>query len=195
MKQVRETQMTGLPFGWALAAAAVILGASVVITASGQGTGSAAAGQAPAASATQPAEKDAATLAKEDEELATNGDATLNRLCTGCHDLSNVTNMNRTGREWNDVVDTMAAGGAGGSEEELKTIKRYLTRFYGMVAVNTATADDLVAVLGLTKKEADAIIQHRTANGKFADLAAVLKVPGIDAKKIEDQSASIVVLP
>jgi competence ComEA-like helix-hairpin-helix protein len=42
-------------------------------------------------------------------------------------------------------------------------------------------------VLGFSSKDADAIVAYRDAHGKFADVDAVLKVPGIDKTKIEEQ--------
>ncbi len=60
-----------------------------------------------------------------------------------------------------------------------------LTRYYGVLAVNTALATDLSAVLGLSAKDAEAVVEYRKTNGKFADIAALLKVPGIDRARIE----------
>jgi competence ComEA-like helix-hairpin-helix protein len=48
-----------------------------------------------------------------------------------------------------------------------------------------APATDLAAVLGLSLQEAEAIVDYRKAHGKFADVAALLKVPGLDKSKIE----------
>jgi competence ComEA-like helix-hairpin-helix protein len=42
-------------------------------------------------------------------------------------------------------------------------------------------------VLGFSAKDAQAIVEYRTAHGKFADAAALAKVPGIDKAKIEEQ--------
>ena len=45
--------------------------------------------------------------------------------------------------------------------------------------------------LKLTATEATAILQHRKANGAFKDLAGLLKVAGLDAKKVEAARDSI----
>jgi competence ComEA-like helix-hairpin-helix protein len=47
-------------------------------------------------------------------------------------------------------------------------------------------------VLGLAKKDADAIIAFRTANGPFADVEAIKKVPEIDVKKLDERKAAVV---
>ena len=41
------------------------------------------------------------------------------------------------------------------------------------------------AVLELTADEADAIVAYRDTNGAFHQLSDLLKVPGVDGKKIE----------
>ena len=81
---------------------------------------------------------------------------------------------------------------ASATDEQFATVKRYLTRYFGIVSVNTATAEELSAVLGLSAKDAKAIVEHRKVHGKFADTAALLKVAGIDKTKIEAQPEALV---
>lgn len=125
--------------------------------------------------------------AQRDEELATAGKKTADEICTSCHVIDDVTSSRRTPREWTDVVATMVDRGAGGTDEQIATLKQYLMRYYGMVWVNTASAKDLSSVLGLSSQEADAVLEYRKAHGKFADVAALSSVPGIDASKITAQ--------
>jgi competence ComEA-like helix-hairpin-helix protein len=66
-----------------------------------------------------------------------------------------------------------------------------MKRYYGLVAVNTAPAEELSAVLGLSPKDAKAIVDYRTAHGKFADADALRKVPEIDTKKIDEQPEAL----
>jgi competence ComEA-like helix-hairpin-helix protein len=143
----------------------------------------------PPQSAPQPAAADA--KAAEEEELARVGEETTDQLCRMCHPIENITRMRRTVREWADVITTMQGRGANGTEEQFQAIHKYLARYYGLVAVNTASAQDLSAVLGLTAKDAEAIVAYRKAHGKFADLAALSKVEGIDKAKIEEQPEAI----
>jgi competence ComEA-like helix-hairpin-helix protein len=124
----------------------------------------------------------------QDDELSRLGEELVNKVCdSSCHGLERLDEMRRTPRDWNDVVTTMATKGATATDAQFGTIKKYLVRYYGIIAVNTATADDLSAVLGLTAKDAAAIVQYRDAHGKFADVEALMKVPGIDTAKIEEQ--------
>jgi competence protein ComEA len=157
------------------------------------GVGAAAVpGQEPSKSppaAPQPSAADA--KAAEEEELARVGEETTDQLCRMCHPIENITRMRRTVGEWADVITTMQGRGANGTEEQFQAIHKYLARYYGLVAVNTASAQDLSAVLGLTAKDAEAIVAYRKVHGKFADLAALSKVEGIDKAKIEEQPEAI----
>ncbi len=57
--------------------------------------------------------------------------------------------------------------------------------------VNAAAAEELAAVLGLTAKDAQAIVEYRKAHGNFADLAALMKIEGIDKTKLEEQPEAL----
>ena len=129
----------------------------------------------------------AAVTAEDEEKLMKAAEALTNKVCAECHDIGMATEPRRTPKEWNTVVVTMATQGANATDEEFATIKKYLARQYGVVHVNTATAEELSAVLGLTAKDAAAIVEYRAANGKFADVAAIAKVPGVDKARIEAQ--------
>ena len=123
-----------------------------------------------------------------DEELAKVGEDLVNRVCdTSCHGLEKLDEMRRTPLEWDVEVATMKTKGALATDPEFSTIKKYLPRYYGVVPVNRATAQELSAVLGLTPKDAEAIVAYRTEHGKFTDLESFLKVPGIDKARIEEQ--------
>jgi len=125
--------------------------------------------------------------AQREEELATAGKKATEEICASCHGMEDVTGSRRTPREWTDVVGMMVDRGAGGTDDQIATIKKYLMRYYGMVSVNTASAQDLSNVLGLSSRDADAIVQYRTEHGKFPDAAALAGVPGIDKTKIDAQ--------
>jgi competence ComEA-like helix-hairpin-helix protein len=129
--------------------------------------------------------------AAEEDVFSTAAEATLERVCIACHPFENITKTRRTVREWNDQVTTMAQRGAPGTEPDFALVKKYLTRYYGIVRVNTAAAEELSAVLGLPPKVAAAVVEYRTANGKFADLAALEKVEGIDKAKLEEQPEAL----
>jgi competence ComEA-like helix-hairpin-helix protein len=155
-----------------------------------------------AASAPQakpPAKVDSAVLAKsvgemtadEEQQFSDAAEATLQRVCIACHPFENITKTRRTIREWNDQVTVMKGRGAPGTDPDFATIKKYLIRYFGIVPVNTATADELTAVLGLSPKAAAAVVDYRTAHGKIPDLETFLKIDGVDKAKIEEQPEAL----
>jgi competence ComEA-like helix-hairpin-helix protein len=132
-----------------------------------------------------------AAHAQQEKELAEVGEETTARACSECHSVDEVTGSRRTVRDWNDMVEAMAARGVTATDKELATVKRYLARYFGLVAVNTASAEDLSAVLGLSPQDAGRIVDYRTKNGKFVDLPALLKVPGVERMKIDEQPQAL----
>lgn len=154
-------------FGWLAAAAFIVLATSIATSGAGQ---------------------DQTTAPPQDEDaFGRAGEELLEKVCTECHGLEDITRLRRTAREWSDMVTSMATRGANATDDQFATIEKYLTRYYGIVAVNTASAQELSAVLGLSSKDANAIVDYRQAHGKFADIDALAKVPGIDKTKLEAQ--------
>jgi competence ComEA-like helix-hairpin-helix protein len=174
---------------WILASAAMTLTATIAASAS--------APQAPAAK--PPAQLSPQLLAKnvgdltatEEEAFAAAAEATMERVCIACHPFENITKTRRTVREWSDQVTAMAQRGAPGTDPDFTLVRKYLTRYYGVVRVNTASAEEISAVLGLPPKVAAAVVEYRTANGKFADIAALEKVTGVDKAKLEEQPEAL----
>ena len=118
-------------------------------------------------------------------------EATIERVCVACHPFENIVKTRRTVREWNDQVTAMKGRGAPGTDPDFATIRKYLIRYYGIVRVNMAAADELTSVLGLSPKDAAAVVAYRTAHGNFTDLASLEKVEGIDKAKLEEQPEAL----
>jgi competence protein ComEA len=115
------------------------------------------------------------------------GKQTVEKICSGCHELDTVTMVRRTRIAWQETVDDMAGRGASGSDEELSAVVRYLTEFFGKVNVNMAPAKELEQFLGIQENEARAIVDYREKNGKFKDLEQLKKVPGVSAEKLQEK--------
>ena len=116
------------------------------------------------------------------------GKDTVVRVCTPCHGPGNFTKKRLSRDDWDDQVADMVERGAKGTPEELAAVVNYLTANFGpdaKVPVNQAPIDELKSVLGLSSPEAVAIVEYRQAHGKFKAWRDLLKVPGVDAKKIE----------
>lgn len=91
----------------------------------------------------------------------------------------------RTKLGWRQNVDDMISRGAEGSEEDMDAVVAYLTAYFGKVNVNTATVQDLVKVLELSGKEAQAIVSYREKNTKIKDFEELKNVPGVSAEKLQ----------
>ena len=179
---------SSIRFGTLVAAATIVLGASVATKGGVRQDQRTTADKAPG----QPPRSDAQIAsAQAEEELARIGEETIDRICTSCHPLEDITRARRPARDWNDVVTEMASRGAAATDAQLATVRQYLTRYFGSVSVNTASAEELSAVLGLSPRDATAIVEHRKNHGKFADAAALASVPGIERTRIEAQLAAL----
>jgi competence protein ComEA len=111
--------------------------------------------------------------------------AAFRRVCSSCHDSERILATRRTRTQWEEIIEKMIDRGAEGTSEDFTTAEVYLLRVSGRVNVNRAQAQDIVAVLSVTQKDADAIIEYRKANGEFKDFDALCKVPGIDLEKLK----------
>ena len=97
--------------------------------------------------------------------------------------------------EWVATIQKMMAAGAEGPEDQFMAVLQYLTKNFGPVAakisINQAPAAELESGLGLTAKEAAAIVTYRNDKGPFKAVDDLKKVPDLDFKKIEAQKDRI----
>jgi competence ComEA-like helix-hairpin-helix protein len=139
--------------------------------------------QQPAAAPAAPQDPPAAAAAQPLADAK--GAATFNRVCSLCHDGARILSNRRSKSQWSEVIEKMMERGAQVSDADFEEVMEYLLRYYGRINVNRAEADDLAVVAGLSKKDAEAIVQHRQGQGDFADFDALAKVPGIDLEKLK----------
>jgi competence protein ComEA len=114
-------------------------------------------------------------------------------LCRDCHDLDTVTMENRTKDGWRKTIAKMGERGAEGTDEQFEAVISYLTKHFGRTNVNKAPAEEIVAGLEFSAKEAEAIVQYRDKNGPFKTWHDVAKVEGIDAARVEAKKDHIAV--
>jgi competence ComEA-like helix-hairpin-helix protein len=112
------------------------------------------------------------------------GAATFARVCSTCHDGASILSTRRSKTQWTEVIEKMMERGAQVSDEDFEEVMGYLLRNYGRINVNRAAAEDLVIVVGVSEKDAEAIVRHRTSQGDFPDFDALVKVPGLDVEKL-----------
>ena len=129
---------------------------------------------------------------RDPDEFSRVSEVALERLCTKvCHDADKVFTVRRSSREWTQVLADMSRRGAKGSPEELDMVRRYMTWSFGVVAVNSASAEELAAVIGLPVEAAEAIVGHRERHGRFVDATALAVVPGVDKATIAAQIGAL----
>lgn len=119
------------------------------------------------------------------------GKVAVMRLCTKCHGLDQFTAARHNKAEWDVLIDKMTEEGLELTDKDYETVVGYLSKYLGRDAapsridINKLTAVHLEERIGLTDKEAEAVVKHRTQNGPFKTWQDVTKVPGVEAKKIE----------
>jgi len=112
------------------------------------------------------------------------GAATFARVCSLCHDGARILSNRRSKSQWTEVIEKMMERGAQVSDDDFEVVMDYLLRHYGRINVNKAEAEDLAIVVGVSKKDAEAIVRYRQAQGDFPDFDALAKVPEIDMEKL-----------
>jgi competence protein ComEA len=138
-----------------------------------------------------------AIAADEEAKLLPDGPGKelVGRMCFECHGAGNFRKVRLSRDAWSEQVADMVDRGAKGTEAELTAVVDYLTQNFGKdskINVNTAPFGELKNVLGLSVKEAQAVIDYRDANGNFKMWQDLQKVPGVDAQKIEAKKSIIV---
>ena len=93
------------------------------------------------------------------------GAATFARVCSLCHDGARILSNRRSKSQWTEVIEKMMERGAQVSDEDFEVVMDYLLRHYGRINVNKAEAEDLAIVIGVSKKDAEAIVRYRAGPG------------------------------
>ena len=135
------------------------------------------------------------SLTRAPQEIAAGeGKAVTLQVCaSSCHGIERFASEHRSKSQWVETIETMKTEGAGGTDADFKSILGYLVAHFGtQVKINDATAKQIDDALDLEPGQADAIVKYRDAHGKFADWQALLCVPGLDPKKLDEQKAKLI---
>lgn len=138
------------------------------------------------------------------------GKEIVKRVCQQCHGLGVFTSLKFTVDGWRPVVAEMVSNGAPLQDEEVETVAQYLANNFGpesasaglkeatdasshpKIHVNQSTAKGLETALGLSEKEAEAIVGYREKHGDFKSWEDLKTVAGLDTKKIEEAKDRLV---
>lgn len=111
----------------------------------------------------------------------------LQVVCGKCHNLQIVTDTPRSLDDWRDTMQKMVDRGASGTDAEYDDILDYLYRTATVIDVNAANADELATVLNASDATVKLIIARRSIK-KFADLADLETIPGLDTAALGSKS-------
>jgi competence protein ComEA len=131
--------------------------------------------------------------APQDDDLpAGEGKAALMRSCVACHGVAQITAQRYSRKYWGSVVDDMISRGADASDDDVPLIVSYLSANFGKpVNVNSASAKEIEDGLSFSPADAQKIVQYRTDKGPFQTFEDLRKVPGLDAKLLDEQKKNI----
>jgi len=112
--------------------------------------------------------------------------------CVGCHPVSDVTRHRESRTKWASIVDRMTGEGAQMTDAEAEQIVVYLSVTFGKkVKINEASASVVAETFDFDDKMAEAIVKYRTEHGPFKAWTDLLKVPGVDKRRVEEQSVNL----
>jgi competence protein ComEA len=180
-----------MKLGHVIAVAALVLGAACLALAQFNGSTEATAAQRSRSSILGFAAVAVAAGNQSDGLPEGKGKAAFLRACVGCHEIEVATRSRYTEAGWRQMVDTMVERGAELSEPETVDVTAYLSKYFGKTNVNKAAAAQLEEALGLTEKEAQAVVSYREQNGDIKSLDQLKSVPGVSPDKIQAEAAAI----
>ncbi len=122
------------------------------------------------------------TLAQESQSV--------NAVCGKCHGMQLVMDSPMDYDSWHDIVQKMLDRGADATDDQLQDIMDWLHHTLTTINVNSADPDELQLVLDVTPQVARDIVARRTAH-RFADLADLKSVPGIDSSVLDAKTRLI----
>ena len=132
-----------------------------------------------------------ATLASVQDPADDPGAQAFQAVCSKCHPSDRIVAARRTKTQWEETLEKMTKLGAPITDDNYDVLLGYLVHHYGKVNVNRSRADDIIEAVGLTSEDAQKIVKYREEHGPFADFEALAKVPGVDAKALEQNKDAI----
>jgi competence protein ComEA len=125
------------------------------------------------------------------------GKETTIKVCGKCHGVDVAVSRRESADGWNAIVLQMIKRGAKGTDDQFGEVVDYLAEHFPKsraeprIAVNMASAQELATGLGISEREAAAIVRHREEKGKFKTFEDLGKVPGIDASRLEAKKSQL----
>jgi len=115
----------------------------------------------------------------------------VTRICLQCHEASQLLSQRKSEADWKATVARMAQKGVTAPTEQFDAVAAYMAKYFGKqedtakLNMNKATADQIVAAIGLTPDEAKALVTYREKHGEYREWGEMLVVYGVDGRKLE----------
>jgi len=74
------------------------------------------------------------------------GKDTVEQVCGACHGTDLVSSRRATKQGWSYIVDDMVSRGASATNDQIKEINDYLTKYLGQVNVNKGAASEIAGI-------------------------------------------------
>jgi competence protein ComEA len=114
------------------------------------------------------------------------------RVCSECHPIANVTRHRESRAGWGKILEKMLGEGATITDADWDTLVAYLSVTLGKkVKINEATAAVIAETFDIEEGLAAAVVKYRTQKGPFKTWKDVAAVPGLDAKRVEEQKDNL----
>ena len=110
------------------------------------------------------------------------------KVCITCHAAASFRKFRLTEDGWWAKVSEMVEFGAKADDKQQEAIVGYLATNFGKdakVNVNTAPQSEFIVVLRIPSADSQKIVDYRADHGNFHEWRDLLKVPGVDAAKVE----------
>jgi competence ComEA-like helix-hairpin-helix protein len=115
------------------------------------------------------------------------------RICSECHPITNVTKHRESRAGWGTILEKMIGEGAHIPDDDWETLVAYLSVTLGKkVKINEATAAVIADTFDIDDDLAAAVVKYRTQKGPFKTWKDVAAVPGMDAKRVEEQKDNLI---
>jgi DNA uptake protein ComE-like DNA-binding protein len=137
------------------------------------------------ASEQQPALQDQTEIIRQASDLDPDplDAAAVAAVCTRCHVAAQFLSSPRSSSRWEQTFEKMVAHGATGSDEQINRLVSYFQKNLTIINVNTSPPEELGPTLQVDDVVVAKIVAQRRQK-KFAGLAALEQVPGVDPAKL-----------
>jgi hypothetical protein len=114
------------------------------------------------------------------------------RICLDCHPTSDITKRRESRFKWSVIVEEMIGEGAKINDKDFETLASYLSVAFGKkVKINEATAQVIAETFDIAAEDAERILKQRAQHGPFKSWQEIAAIPGIDAKRVEEQQINL----